>query len=127
MPVLSLKLSKDVYNSLVRTANERGISVYQLVKDLVIDFAKGNTQQVCVQGVDIEKLSEALNLIDEALRWFSEIYDDIENIIKTVKEVHEDKLLNLNVVLTFAHNKLSDLKETISKQYTEDGKINQPH
>jgi hypothetical protein len=122
MPVLSLKLSRDVYNSLARIANERGITVYQLVKDLIIDFARGNTQQVCTQNVDAEKLSEALKKLDGALSWLFEIYKDIGNVLRTVKEIHEDKLLNLNVALAFAHDELSELKEIISKQHTEDSK-----
>jgi len=60
MPTLSLKLSKEVYEKLERVAKEKGVTVYQLVKELVISFARGNTQQTCSQGdVDVAKLSRA--------------------------------------------------------------------
>jgi predicted CopG family antitoxin len=116
MPTLSLKLSKEVYERLERIAKERGATVYQLVKELVTSFARGDLQQVCVSEVDIKKPSSALEDLDSAIGWFFEVHDDIERVFKVIKQLYEDKLLELNVALAFAHNELSEVIKTSSKQ-----------
>jgi hypothetical protein len=119
MPVISLKLSKEVYEKLEGVARERSVTVYQLVKDLVTSFARGDMQQFCANGIDMKKLSKALEYLNDAIAWLDEVWGDIENITKIVKEINGWKLPNIKIPLVLARINLSELKKATCNPSSE--------